>query len=175
MIRINTISKSLINNQRNFKNILSISSIRFNSGFNSTINGNYYGKIVGEGEKEDEIVIKVEPIPRPNESIEKKRRRLQYQSRKRGILESDLLLSRFSDRFLPEMTLQELDEYDRLLDLPDWDIYYWATKNYKVTPLADEWKDSKILKLLQHLSENSEKEILRMPELKKPLADEPKN
>ncbi|OWB57857.1 hypothetical protein B5S28_g3832 [[Candida] boidinii] len=173
MIRINIISKNLINNQKK-------SFIRFNSNikkneFNSTINGNYYGKIVGEGEKEDEIIIKVEPIPRPNESIEKKRRRLQYQSRKRGILESDLLLSRFSDRYLPKMTLEELDEYDKLLDLPDWDIYYWATKNYKVTPLADEWKDSKILKLLQKLSENSESEILRMPELKKPLDDEPKN
>ncbi|KAG7704158.1 hypothetical protein KL950_004485 [Ogataea haglerorum] len=45
-----------------------------------------------------EIKIKVEPLPRINESIEKKRRRLLYQSRKRGILESDLLLSRFADR-----------------------------------------------------------------------------
>ncbi|GME94503.1 hypothetical protein B5S31_g4550 [[Candida] boidinii] len=173
MIRINIISKNLINNQK--KNFIRFNSNIKKNEFNSTINGNYYGKIVGEGEKEDEIIIKVEPIPRPNESIEKKRRRLQYQSRKRGILESDLLLSRFSDRYLPKMTLEELDEYDKLLDLPDWDIYYWATKNYKVTPLADEWKDSKILKLLQKLSENSESEILRMPELKKPLDDEPKN
>ncbi|KAG1421711.1 hypothetical protein G6F57_023571 [Rhizopus arrhizus] len=32
------------------------------------------------------------PIPRPNETTEDKRRRLIYQSRKRGILETDLLL-----------------------------------------------------------------------------------
>lgn len=109
--------------------------------------------------------MKIEPIQRTGESIDVKRARLVYQSRKRGILESDLLLSRFAKRYLTGFSQEELDEYDKLLDEPDWDIYYWATKNYDVTPLPDKWKDSKILKLLQEDAENKEKEILRMPEL----------
>ncbi|GMG39182.1 unnamed protein product [Ambrosiozyma monospora] len=135
------------------------------NGTHSTINGQQLPS-KNLVEENGELKIKVAPIPRPNEPIENKRRRLLYQSRKRGILESDLLLSRFADKYLDKLTLEQLNEYDHLLDEPDWDIYYWATKNFDVTPLPDKWKDSSILKLLQQMSENSDKEILRMPELK---------
>ena len=50
------------------------------------------------------------------------------QSRKRGTLESDLLLSTFADAYLPSMTREQMAEYDRFLDENDWDIYYWATQ-----------------------------------------------
>lgn len=50
------------------------------------------------------------------------------QSRKRGILESDLLLSTFADANLPRMTTEQLQQYDLFLDENDWDIYYWATQ-----------------------------------------------
>lgn len=111
------------------------------------------------------LAMKIEPIKRTGESIDVKKARLIYQSRKRGILESDLLLSRFAKKYLDTFSMEELDEYDKLLDEPDWDIYYWATKNYDVTPLLDKWKDSKILAMLQEDAKNDEREILRMPEL----------
>lgn len=50
------------------------------------------------------------------------------QSRKRGTLESDLLLSTFADANLPSMTTNQLQQYDLFLDENDWDIYYWATQ-----------------------------------------------
>lgn len=50
------------------------------------------------------------------------------QSRKRGTLESDLLLSTFADAYLPAMTRAQMAQYDRFLDENDWDIYYWATQ-----------------------------------------------
>lgn len=53
------------------------------------------------------------------------------QSRKRGILESDLLLSTFADVYLGAMTEQQLKQYDSFLDENDWDIYYWATQEPK--------------------------------------------
>lgn len=117
---------------------------------------------------EDDVFmrIKVQPISREGESLDKKRARLIYQSRKRGILETDLLLSRFSAKYLKGMSAEELEEYDALLDELDWDIYYWATKNYKTSPIPDKWKKSKLLMKLQEFSENKEKEILRMPDLK---------
>lgn len=116
---------------------------------------------------DDDVVsrIKVHPIKRINESIDKKRARLIYQSRKRGILETDLLLSGFAAKHLRSMTNEELDEYDALLNELDWDIYYWVTKNYKTSPVPERWKNSEILKKLQDFSENKEKKILRMPDL----------
>src|SRR5437868_6291302 len=57
----------------------------------------------------------IPPVSRTNESIEQKRSRLLYQSRKRGILETDLLLSTFANKYLKTFTEQELKEYDELL------------------------------------------------------------
>ncbi|QPG74745.1 hypothetical protein FOA43_002078 [Brettanomyces nanus] len=116
-------------------------------------------------DENNNVVIKVKPLLRTNEPVENKRRRLLYQSRKRGILEADLLLSRFADKYLSTMTEADLNEYDKLLDEMDWDIYYWATKNYEITPLPDRWKHSKVLTMLQKMSKNPGKEILRMPDL----------
>lgn len=58
------------------------------------------------------------------------------QSRKRGTLESDLLMSTFADAHLPNMTLAQMAQYDLFLDENDWDIYYWATQ--ELTPTSRE-------------------------------------
>lgn len=57
-----------------------------------------------------------EPLPRPNEHIDTMRARLVYQSRKRGTLESDLLLSTFAQENLSQMGVEELREYDKVCD-----------------------------------------------------------
>ncbi|KAE8136673.1 WD40 repeat-like protein [Aspergillus pseudotamarii] len=83
---------------------------------------------LGVGEMEG-ITFKVEPLKRSGEDVSTIRARLLYQSRKRGILESDLLLSTFADVYLSKMNKEQLQEYDRFLDENDWDIYYWATQD----------------------------------------------
>ncbi|CDR39885.1 CYFA0S04e00210g1_1 [Cyberlindnera fabianii] len=137
------------------------SLVRF---YSSKPSYNSPGVVTGKDADSNDIV-KIQPLKREGESIDRKRARLTYQSRKRGILETDLLLSRFSKKYLNTFTNEELDEYSSLLDELDWDIYYWATRNYDVTPLPDKWKDSKILKMLQDFSENKEKVVMRMPDL----------
>ncbi|KZV76464.1 DUF339-domain-containing protein [Peniophora sp. CONT] len=102
------------------------------------------------------------PIPRPNEALETTRARLVYQSRKRGTLESDLLLSTFAQEKLGAMTADELKEYDKLLDEPDWDIYYWATN--KRTP-PERWSNSPILEKLRVHARNEGRAVRRMPDL----------
>ncbi|OIW31486.1 DUF339-domain-containing protein [Coniochaeta ligniaria NRRL 30616] len=72
--------------------------------------------------------FKIEPLRRTGEDITTTRARLLYQSRKRGTLESDLLLSTFAEAWLHKMSKTQLDQYDRFLDENDWDIYYWATQ-----------------------------------------------
>ncbi|KAI1742702.1 Flavinator of succinate dehydrogenase-domain-containing protein [Xylaria scruposa] len=70
----------------------------------------------------------IEPLRRVGEDEKTMRARLVYQSRKRGILETDLLLSTFADQYLPTMSRDQMVEYDLFLDENDWDIYYWATQ-----------------------------------------------
>lgn len=129
------------------------------------------GRVQGEPiqnyyiDENDNVVIKVQPLRRENESDDKLRKRLVYQSRKRGILETDLLLSTFAHKYLHTFDREMLVEYDKLLDELDWDIYYWATKKYDITPLPEKWKSSKVLKLLQEEAKNEEKLVLRMPAL----------
>lgn len=114
-------------------------------------------------------------IDRSYETSDVTRARLLYQSRKRGILETDLLLSTFADKYLPSMSSEELNEYDavckmsiprlmrqQLLDEPDWEIYYWATGK---KPTPPEWIDSEILASLKQHVKNEGKVILRMPDL----------
>lgn len=72
--------------------------------------------------------FKIEPLRRTGEDDKTKRARLVYQSRKRGCLESDLILSTFASTRLESMTSSQMDQYDLLLDENDWDIYYWATQ-----------------------------------------------
>ncbi|KAF5381305.1 hypothetical protein D9615_008313 [Tricholomella constricta] len=130
------------------------------------------------------------PLPRPNESVDTLRARLVYQSRKRGTLESDLLLSTFARDNLSIMSETEMREYDRvsmgmpsasfshetmkhatdasgcgwiqLLDEADWDIYYWATG--KRTP-PERWTDSEILRRLAVHAKNEGKVVRLMPAL----------
>ncbi|RMZ81694.1 hypothetical protein DV737_g2393, partial [Chaetothyriales sp. CBS 132003] len=83
---------------------------------------------MGVGEIEG-ASFRVEPLRRVGEDSVTMRARLQYQSRKRGILESDLLLSTFADVNLGSMSKAQLEQYDRFLDENDWDIYYWATQS----------------------------------------------
>ncbi|KAI7153998.1 DUF339-domain-containing protein [Hortaea werneckii] len=80
--------------------------------------------------------FRIEPLKRTGEDASTMRARLIYQSRKRGTLESDLLLSTFADEHLADMTPKQLQQYDLFLDENDWDIYYWATQEPSPTSMA---------------------------------------
>lgn len=58
------------------------------------------------------------PVPRHNESLNTLRARLTYQTRKRGTLESDLIMSTFAKEHLNSLTREELLELDQVM-LPE--------------------------------------------------------
>ncbi|KAJ1037664.1 hypothetical protein NDA10_005576 [Ustilago hordei] len=76
---------------------------------------------------------------RETEDRDTKIARLVYQCRKRGTLETDLLLSTFAKKELKNLEDKELDELDRLLDEPDWDIFYWCTLRKQI---PERWEES---------------------------------
>jgi succinate dehydrogenase assembly factor 2 len=55
-----------------------------------------------------------EPLARDGESIDQLRARLVYQTRKRGTLESDLLMSTFAKQHMSSMSEAELKEFDKV-------------------------------------------------------------
>jgi antitoxin CptB len=69
---------------------------------------------------------------RSSEGLSERRRRLLFRSWHRGIRETDLLLGRFADACIGEMSDAELDEYERLLEVPDHDIYGWVTGELEI-------------------------------------------
>ncbi|XP_039272255.2 succinate dehydrogenase assembly factor 2-B, mitochondrial-like [Styela clava] len=89
------------------------------------------------------------------ESLVKKRARLTWQSRKRGIAENCLLFSTFADKYLNDLTADQLIMYDKLLNTADndWDMYYWMTGARSIPREFD----NEIMQLLQKHCKNEEK------------------
>jgi antitoxin CptB len=61
-----------------------------------------------------------------------RRKRLCYRCWHRGTKEIDLLLGPFAERFTPAMGEPEIADFERLLALPDPDLYDWITKRSEV-------------------------------------------
>ena len=98
------------------------------------------------------------------ESPDVKRARLQYQSRKRGMLENDLLLSTFAAQHLAGFTEKQLNLYDRLINgvSNDWDIFYWVV-GQRPTPACF---DDEVMDLLKLHAKNLNRELrIRQPDL----------
>ena len=62
---------------------------------------------------------------RSSEGLSERRRKLLFRSWHRGIREMDLIMGGFADASIAAMTDGELDELERLLDVPDQEIYSW--------------------------------------------------
>ncbi|KAJ1811560.1 Succinate dehydrogenase assembly factor 2 mitochondrial, partial [Coemansia sp. RSA 2598] len=99
---------------------------------------------------------------RTGEDIHTMQRRLQYQMRKRGILETDLLLSTFASDHLTSLSHEELVDLDALLSNIDWDIFYWATNK---TPAPEEVQRMSVFQKLQQHAMRRGTGITRMPDL----------
>ena len=56
------------------------------------------------------------------------RRRLAWRSTHRGIKELDIILGQFALRVLPTLNAAALGEYERILELPDDELYVWLSR-----------------------------------------------
>jgi len=62
-----------------------------------------------------------------SEGLDARRRRLLFRSWHRGIREMDLVLGRFADAQIAALSEADLDEYERLLDIPDQQMFAWVS------------------------------------------------
>ncbi|MGD9920440.1 MAG: succinate dehydrogenase assembly factor 2 [Pseudorhodoplanes sp.] len=64
---------------------------------------------------------------RSSEGLNERQRRLLFRSWHRGIRETDLLLGRFADAHIADLSESDLETYERLLDVADHDLYLWVS------------------------------------------------
>ena len=74
---------------------------------------------------------------RSSEGLDERRRRLLYRAWHRGTREMDLIMGRFADSRIGTLTDAELDDFERLSDQPEPDIYAWLTNERPVPPEYD--------------------------------------
>ena len=78
---------------------------------------------------QEALIDDSQPVDRSCETPDVTRARLLYQSRKRGILETDLLLSTFAHKHLPTMSNIEMHEYDKVqMSLPESNLTSTVTR-----------------------------------------------
>jgi len=60
-----------------------------------------------------------------NTSMDAHRRKLTFRAWRRGFREMDLLMGSFADKYMAGLDDDEVAEFERLLSVPDWDVYAW--------------------------------------------------
>ncbi len=71
-------------------------------------------------------------------------RKLTFRASRRGFLEADLILGPFARSHAAELDADTLDEFERLLDVPDQDLYGWIVG---LKPTPDEWETPLVQRL----------------------------
>ena len=68
--------------------------------------------------------------------MDARRRKLKFRAWRRGFREMDLLMGSFADKYLGSYSEVELDQFEALLNLPDWEVYAWLVGQAEI-PEAD--------------------------------------
>jgi succinate dehydrogenase assembly factor 2 len=68
---------------------------------------------------------------------EKRKRRCHHQSKQRGMLENDLLLGSFAQKYLDQFEDPLLSQFETLLQQPDIEIFRWITGKAEVPSRFD--------------------------------------
>ncbi len=74
---------------------------------------------------------------RSSDGLDARRRRLLFRSWHRGTREADLIMGRFADAHIAELSEPELDQYEHLLEALETDLLAWLTMGSVVPPEHD--------------------------------------
>lgn len=59
--------------------------------------------------------------------MDERRKKLRFRAWRRGFREIDLIMGGFADRRIEELSETGLNEFERLLEAPDQEVYAWIT------------------------------------------------
>ena len=69
--------------------------------------------------------------------LDARQRRIRFRSWHRGMREMDLILGRFADAQIGNLSESELDDYESLLEAQDRDVLSWLTGEAEIPSLYD--------------------------------------
>jgi len=64
---------------------------------------------------------------RSGEALDARRRKLLFRAWRRGMRELDLIMGRFADSAIEQLSADELSEFEDLLQVPDRELLAWVT------------------------------------------------
>jgi antitoxin CptB len=76
-------------------------------------------------------------LARSSAGLDERRRRLLFRSWRRGTREMDLILGRFAEAVIAELTEEEIAAFEQLSEMPDPDLYAWLTGSEPIPPDHD--------------------------------------
>src|SRR5882724_3074718 len=97
---------------------------------------------VGRGGREERMT----GTTRSSEGLDVRRRQLLFRCWHRGMREMDLIMGRFVDIAIADLTESELAEFEQLIDVPDRELLAWITGEAAVPAVHDtllfhRWRD----------------------------------
>lgn len=66
--------------------------------------------------------------------MDERKRKLKFRAWRRGFREMDLIMGQFADEHITAMSETELNEFERILATPDWEVYAWIIGQKSVPP-----------------------------------------
>jgi len=74
---------------------------------------------------------------RSSEGLDARRRKLLFRAWRRGVREMDLIVGRFADVHIDKFDDAALDDFERLIEVPNAELYAWVTGNQTVPAKHD--------------------------------------
>jgi antitoxin CptB len=80
---------------------------------------------------------------RSSEGLDERRRKLLFRAWRRGVREMDLIIGRFADAYIDKFDQADLDDFERLIEAPNAELYAWVIgteavpANYDTAVLAE--------------------------------------
>ena len=64
---------------------------------------------------------------RSSEGLDERRKRLLFRAWRRGVRETDLIVGRFADVYIDKFDETALDNFERLIEVPNAELYNWVS------------------------------------------------
>jgi antitoxin CptB len=64
---------------------------------------------------------------RSSEGLDERRKKLLFRAWRRGVRETDLIVGRFADVYIDRFDEAALDDFERLIEVPNAELYHWVS------------------------------------------------
>jgi antitoxin CptB len=64
---------------------------------------------------------------RSSEGLDARRKRILFRAWRRGVRETDLIVGRFADVYIDRFDEGALDDFERLIEVPNAELYSWVS------------------------------------------------